>query len=97
MSAGVQALPSRVLPPRAVSGRGAWQIGGHSDSPLGHLCLLNGGEAQHTPKRVLELGWGLVPITPTPPLCDPGQLTSLSEPQLPHLQNETGRHTLLSL
>lgn len=30
-------------------------------------------------------------------LCDPGQLTSLPEPQLPHLQNEGGRHALLRL
>lgn len=34
---------------------------------------------------------------PCCPLCDPGQLTSPSEPQLPHLQSETGRHALLSL
>ena len=38
--------------------------------------------------------WGRPPPSP---LCDAGQLTSLSEPQLPHLQNEAGRDALLSL
>lgn len=83
---------SQVVPALGTPGRAEWLPARRA---LGRPLAPRFFASQHRPKRVPELEWGQ--LNPPPPRRDPGQLTSLPKPQLPHLQNESRRHTLLSL